>query len=91
MRHTPTEERSRVRYPDLDEKRRRLTRPSRWLWLAGLVLELPGILLVVVGDKAVAALGWALIAVGAVPVVIAIALSTAGAVGWWAARGKPFA
>jgi hypothetical protein len=77
--------------PRLEEKRRRLVRPSKWFWLLATVLAVPGLVLIIVGTGWVFAVGWVLIALGASPLVIAVALSAAGMVGWWAARGKPFA
>ena len=80
-----------VIHPGLEQKRRRLARPSKWFWLSALALALPGIALVVLGHGWVFVLGWVLIALGVLPLVVAVSLTGAAGVGWWAARGKPFA
>ncbi len=68
-----------------------MVRPSKWFWLLAAGLAVTGVVLVILGTGWVFALGWVLIALGALPLVVAVALSAAGMVGWWAARGKPFA
>jgi hypothetical protein len=79
----------------LERQGRRLTGSGvRWL-LAGTLLGVPGVVLVVVG--LVVAIRWmwpvgiALLLLASVPLFVAFALLSSGAVSRWAARRKLFA
>jgi hypothetical protein len=82
---------SQVRDPELERHGKRLGAPSRWFVLLGLVLGVPGILLIVLAHSWAYELGWVLFALATVPGVVAIVLAGSSAVARWAARQKPFA
>ncbi len=58
--------------------------------LIGVVLLIPGVLLFVLGHGALAALGIVLVALGAIPTIVAVGLLLTASVAGWAARRKPF-
>jgi hypothetical protein len=59
--------------------------------LIAVVFEVPGILLLVLGNSWLIALGVALIALGAIPATVAAGLLISAVVAWWAANRRPFA
>jgi hypothetical protein len=77
--------------PELAEQGRRFRKPASWLLLIATALEIPGILLFVLGHSWVAAIGIALVALGAPLVLIGIGLVISAAVTGWAAQRRPFA
>jgi uncharacterized membrane protein YhhN len=82
---------STIRDPELERQGKQLGAPSRWFVLIGLVLGVPGLLLIVLAHSWAYELGWALFLLGSVPAVIALTLLGSSAVARWAARQKPFA
>lgn len=77
--------------PQLERQSRRFGRSGRWFFMLGLVLVVPGIVLIVLGHGWVFALGLVLLALGLVPSIVAVGLLVSGAVAHWAARRRPFA
>jgi hypothetical protein len=59
--------------------------------LLAVVLEVPGILLLVFGSSWLVALGAVLIALGAIPATVAGGLLVSAVVAWWASNRRPFA
>lgn len=82
---------SAVRDPELERHGKRLGAPSRWFVLLGLILGVPGILLIVVAHSWAYELGWVLFVLATVPAVVALVLAGSSAVARWGARHKPFA
>jgi hypothetical protein len=80
-----------VQDPELERQGRRLAAPGRWFVLLGVVLAIPGIVLVVVGGGVELEVGVTLILLALVPGVVALALLLSGAVARWAARHNLFA
>lgn len=77
--------------PELARQSRRFRRPSGWFVLLAVVLEVPGILLLVLGSSWLIALGAVLIAFGAIPATVAGGLLVSAVVAWWASNRRPFA
>jgi hypothetical protein len=75
----------------LERQSRRFRRPAWWFVLIAIVIEVPGILLLVLGHTWVIALGITLIALGSIPATVGVGLLISAAVTWWAARRRPFA
>lgn len=75
----------------LERQGRRLAGSSRWLFLVGFIVAIPGIVMVIVGSGFVFGLGIALLAIGGGFGVVAAGLLIAGAVSRWAARRRLFA
>lgn len=68
-----------------------MLRPAPKFLLIGLLVAIPGIVLVVVGHHWLLALGILLILLGSGPVGIGLGLVFSGSVARWAARHKLFA
>ena len=77
--------------PELDRQRQRFLAPSWWFLAIGAALEVPGILLLVLGHSWVEALGLAFIALGALPLTVGAALLVSAAVTGWTAHRRPLA
>jgi hypothetical protein len=75
----------------LQQHSRAFRRPGVWFLIIGIALEAPGILLFVLGDSWIAALGLALMALGAPMVMVALGLLLSAAFANWAAHRRPFA
>jgi hypothetical protein len=75
----------------LQQHSRAFRRPGIWFLIIGIALEAPGILLFVFGDSWIAALGLALMALGAPVVMVALGLLLSAAFANWAAHRLPFA
>lgn len=75
----------------LERQGRRLAGSSRWFFLVGLVIAIPGIVMVIVGSGFVFGLGIALLAIGGGFGIVGAGLLIAGAVSRWAARRRLFA
>lgn len=76
----------------LERQGRQLGHSATWFLAVGLVLALPGIVLVVVGSSwPVVGLGAALLVLASIPSAVAMALLGSSAVARWTARRKPFA
>ena len=82
---------SAIRDPQLERQGKRLGAPGRWFVLLGLVLGVPGILLIVLAHSWAYELGWVLVLLAMVPAVIAVVLFSSSLVARWGARHKPFA
>jgi hypothetical protein len=80
-----------VRDSALERQGRRMTAPALRVMLTGVLILIPGIVLVVVGETWVLGLGIALIFIGAGPIGIGLALLTSASVARWAARHRLFA
>ena len=76
---------------ELDREGRRLGRPGRWLILLAVLLAVPGVFLLVVGNGAAHSVGVALVSLAGAPALAGVGLMLANAVAWWSARDKPFA
>lgn len=59
--------------------------------MIAVVLEVPGILLLVLGHTWLIALGVVLIALGSLPAAVAGGLLISAVVAWWASNRRPFA
>ncbi len=75
----------------LERQARRMTPPAVRLLLIGIVIAIPGVVLVVVGQHWILGLGIALIFIGSGPVAIGLALLSSATVARWAARHRLFA
>lgn len=82
---------SRVPEPELERQSRRFRKPGSWFLSVAVAIEVPGILLFVLGHSWVAAIGIALIALGLPFVTIAVGLLGSALVAGWAAHRRPFA
>lgn len=80
-----------VSEPQLERKGARLQANGGRFLLLGIILAVPGIVLIILGSGWVFALGLALLALGLVPGAVAVALLLSGAVARWTARERPFA
>lgn len=77
--------------PELERQAKRFRKPASWFLLVAATLEVPGILLFVLGHSWLAAIGIALMAVGAPFATVAVGLLASAAVAAWSARHRPFA
>ncbi len=75
----------------LQRQSRRFRKPAGWFVLIAIVLEVPGIVLLVLGHTWLIALGITLIALGAIPATVGAGLLISAVVAWWAAHRRPFA
>jgi hypothetical protein len=75
----------------LERKGTRLQANGGRFLLLGIILAVPGIVLIILGSGWVFALGLALLALGLVPGAVAVALLLSGVVARWTARERPFA
>jgi hypothetical protein len=82
---------TRVPEPELERQGRRFGKPASWFLALAAILEVPGILLFVLGHSWVAAIGIGLIALGIPPATVGVGLLVSALVARWAARHKPFA
>jgi uncharacterized membrane protein len=80
-----------VSEPALERKGTRFQANAARFLLLGIILVVPGIVMIILGSGWVFALGLALLALGLVPGAVAIALLLAGVVARWTARERPFA
>lgn len=72
--------------PQLERKSRRFGRLGLRSFVAGASLGVPGIILVILADTWLFALGLAMVAIALAPAIVATALLLASAVSHWAAR-----
>ncbi len=77
--------------PELERQSRRFRKPGSWFLLIALILEVPGIIMFVLGHSWVAAIGIALIALGIPFGAAGLGLLGSAIVGSWAAHRRPFA
>ena len=86
---------SEVKDPQLERQGRRLGKPGKWWLLVGLVIAIPGIVLLVVGltadQRTLWVVGVAVLVIGSIPATVGVALLVSGAVARRAARHKLFA
>ncbi|HWC86346.1 MAG TPA: hypothetical protein VG388_07395 [Solirubrobacteraceae bacterium] len=82
---------SAVRDPELERQGKQLASPGFRFVIIGLILAIPGLLLIVLAHSWAYEVGWALFLLATVPAVIALTLLGSAAVARWAARRKPFA
>lgn len=75
----------------LERQSRRFGHTGGWFLAVGLIVGVPGIVLIVLGHSSVFALGLALVAIALVPGIVAVGLLLSSAVAHWAARRRPFA
>jgi hypothetical protein len=73
----------------LERQGRRMGRYGGRLFLLGVLLAIPGLVLVIVGWSI--GLGWAILLLASIPGVIGFGLLCSGAVSRWSARHKLFA
>jgi len=77
--------------PELTRQAGRFRKPASWFLLIAAALELPGIVLFLLGSSWVAALGLALIGVGGPFLLVGAALAASAVVAGWAGHRRPFA
>jgi hypothetical protein len=80
-----------VRDPQLARASGRLGTSGRWFLALGVIVGVPGVVLIIVGHAWVFAVGLALLAIAIAPIVVAAGLLLSSAVARWAARHRPFA
>ena len=68
-----------------------MTQPGLRLVLIGVIVAVPGILLVVLGSQGLLGFGIALLLIGSVPGALGLGLLFSGSVARWAARHRLFA
>jgi hypothetical protein len=80
-----------VREPSLERQGKRLSPPAWRLLGIGLLILIPGIILVVINNSWSLPFGLALILIACIPGAVGVALLTSSSVARWAARHKLFA
>lgn len=80
-----------VSEPELERKGKVFESTGVRFLLLGLVLAVPGIVLIILGSGWVFALGLVLVALALVPGAVATGLVSTGVVARWTARHRPFA
>jgi hypothetical protein len=87
----PTFERSPVEDRQLDRQGRRLRRFGGRILGLGLILAIPGIILVIIGHGWSVGFGIAVLLIASIPGVVGLGLVVSSVVARWAARHKLFA
>ena len=75
----------------LARQSRRFGHAGGWFLAIGLIVGVPGIVLIVLGPSWMPALGPALVAIAFVPWIVALSLLLSSAAAHWTARRRPFA
>jgi hypothetical protein len=82
---------STVKDRELERQGRRMARPGARFILAGIILAIPGIVLVALGHGWSIGVGAAVLLIASIPAAFGIALLLSSGVARWAARHKLFA
>ena len=80
-----------VKDRELERQGRRLGRSAAWLVLVGLVMAIPGVVLVLIGHGWSVGVGVAVLLIASIPATFGAGLLLSSAVSRWSARHKLFA
>jgi hypothetical protein len=88
---TPDRDRAYTADRELERKGRRMGHSGSWFVVVGLLIAIPGIVLVLIDHGWSIGVGVAILLIASVPSAIGVGLLVSAAVSRWAARRKLFA